>query len=923
MINNKKKVSGVPVLTALALATLLTTQGVMAADVSFNLTAQPLANAITQVAQQGQLHVIFDESDVRNLRAPAISGNYSAQGALQQLLAGSGLELVASGKGYVVRPMRVSGAAAGSMVLPTTSVMGEAGGRAAVDNVMSAPQVVTSEEIRQRPTGNGNITELLRTNPAVQFSNSDNTSLTQGEIKPGAISIHGSSSYQNAYNLDGVSFNNDIDPASDGNGETITRIDSSDQGMYIDSRLIDSVTVFDNNIPVEFGGFTGGTLDVSSRRWRGENSAHAFYRETRSSWNKVFTDPDMEFDSSKNDTSRPARYQPKYNKQSFGGWFEAGITDNMGIVFSASQRLSDIPTYTTGGSGLQLSPNNELEVVSVTPGYRSQKRVSDNYFAKLSWDANERTSAHLSANYSAYTSTLFSSSVINSGYDNDHNGLSTTLQLEHRFDIANLDFTAGYQQLKDERTNDVKDFFTLEDYMTDWRNPQFYNNGGQGDLTTRQNSASAKGVLRFNEFNALGLQHSPNLGFELNKTTARYIRDRDYYRYKFSAAADDIASLTEASYITRFRAGNYEAGYTNYALFLDDSMQYSRLTVRPGVRLDRDDFVQKTNIAPRLSSSLDLFGTGNTVLIAGANRYYGRSMLTYALYEAQNAGMEHCYYFCSLDPSENDWNGVKDFEGIDSLKTPYNDELSFALQQQVMQSTWRLQYVHREGYDEVRSRTKYRNPNSASQARIRTFDNGGRSSNDQVSLSVSNSKPWELAATTHAFTGSLTWQQSKSNTPKDQGYAFFDPNTKLDSDKVWYDGKVINAADLPSTNFNSPWRLNLELTSEWQEYSLTFYNLWQWRSSRDQAVRYQNEYYTDTSTGTQMLKYEKTHFASNFRWDTKVTWQPAFAYGAGISIEVNNLLNKRNVSDTFVYGDRVLHSYDPGRQFWLQVSYDL
>lgn len=140
---------------------------------------------------------------------------------------------------------------------------------------------------------------------------------------------------------------------------------------------------------------------------------------------------------------------------------------------------------------------------------------------------------------------------------------------------------------------------------------------------------------------------------------------------------------------------------------------------------------------------------------------------------------------------------------------------------------------------------------------------------------------------------------------------------------MWYDGKVINAADLPSTNFNSPWRLNLELTSEWQEYSLTFYNLWQWRSSRDQAVRYQNEYYTDTSTGTQMLKYEKTHFASNFRWDTKVTWQPAFAYGAGISIEVNNLLNKRNVSDTFVYGDRVLHSYDPGRQFWLQVSYDL
>ncbi|WP_253271913.1 TonB-dependent receptor, partial [Yersinia mollaretii] len=264
MINHKKKFSGMPVLSALALATLLVTQGVTAADLPFNLAAQPLANAVAHVAQQGQLHVIFDESDLRHLRAPALSGSYSPQAALQQLLAGSGLELVASGKGYVIRPMLAAGANAGSMVLPTTSVMGDAGGRAAVDNLMSAPQLITAEEIRQRPTGNGNITELLRTNPAVQFSNSGNTSLTQGEIKPAAISIHGSSSYQNAYKLDGVSFNNDIDPASDGNGETITRIDSSDQGMYIDSRLIDSMNVFDNNIPVEFGGFTGGTVDVTS-----------------------------------------------------------------------------------------------------------------------------------------------------------------------------------------------------------------------------------------------------------------------------------------------------------------------------------------------------------------------------------------------------------------------------------------------------------------------------------------------------------------------------------------------------------------------------------------------------------------------------------------------------------------------------------
>ncbi|WP_163579390.1 TonB-dependent receptor plug domain-containing protein, partial [Klebsiella pneumoniae] len=86
--------------------------------------------------------------------------------------------------------------------------------------------------IKQRNTGDGNITDLLKSNPAVQFSNNDSTSMNQGEIKPSRISIHGSSSYQNSYKLDGVSFNNDFDPANSGNGETNTRVTSDEQGMY-------------------------------------------------------------------------------------------------------------------------------------------------------------------------------------------------------------------------------------------------------------------------------------------------------------------------------------------------------------------------------------------------------------------------------------------------------------------------------------------------------------------------------------------------------------------------------------------------------------------------------------------------------------------------------------------------------------------
>ncbi|MBG6249455.1 MAG: Plug domain-containing protein [Candidatus Symbiopectobacterium sp. PLON1] len=76
---------------------------------------------------------------------------------------------------------------------------------------MSAPQYLISEEIAQRNTCDGNVTDLLKTNPAVQFANGDSSSLNQGEIKPSRISINGASSFQNAYKLDGVNFNNDFD----------------------------------------------------------------------------------------------------------------------------------------------------------------------------------------------------------------------------------------------------------------------------------------------------------------------------------------------------------------------------------------------------------------------------------------------------------------------------------------------------------------------------------------------------------------------------------------------------------------------------------------------------------------------------------------------------------------------------------------
>lgn len=94
---------------------------------------------------------------------------------------------------------------------------------------------LTREDIARRPTEDGNITDLLKSNPAVQFSNHGDGSLQMGEIKPSNISIHGSVAYQNNYTLDGISTNSDLDPAEQ-TSVTTTRLGGSDeQGFYVDS----------------------------------------------------------------------------------------------------------------------------------------------------------------------------------------------------------------------------------------------------------------------------------------------------------------------------------------------------------------------------------------------------------------------------------------------------------------------------------------------------------------------------------------------------------------------------------------------------------------------------------------------------------------------------------------------------------------
>ncbi|VDY36059.1 Ferric-pseudobactin 358 receptor precursor [Morganella morganii] len=120
--------------SAIVLALGLTAAPAGAADLTLDLPEQALSRSLNTIAQKGQIQLLYDAGQLGALRAPALHGSYSAQTAIQTLLAGSGLTLVQQGSSYVIRPLTTE---AETILIPETRVQGELAYHPATD-VMSA-----------------------------------------------------------------------------------------------------------------------------------------------------------------------------------------------------------------------------------------------------------------------------------------------------------------------------------------------------------------------------------------------------------------------------------------------------------------------------------------------------------------------------------------------------------------------------------------------------------------------------------------------------------------------------------------------------------------------------------------------------------------------------------------------------------------
>src|SRR5690606_14014164 len=123
--------------------------------------------------------------------------------------------------------------------------------------------VYSKEDLAKIPNSSKNITDFLKVNPNVQFSQSQLAAGSQGEIKPAEISINGAQTFQDNFIVNGVSNNLLINP---GNSDTNTfqDIGTGAQAMAVNTDLLCELEVLDRNVSAAYGQFTGGVVNAKT-----------------------------------------------------------------------------------------------------------------------------------------------------------------------------------------------------------------------------------------------------------------------------------------------------------------------------------------------------------------------------------------------------------------------------------------------------------------------------------------------------------------------------------------------------------------------------------------------------------------------------------------------------------------------------------
>lgn len=804
------------------------------------------------------------------------------------------------------------------------------------------------------PSGNGDITSILKIIPNVQFDNAQLKSSTPGEIDPANISISGGLFYQNNFQLDGFNMNNDLDPNGGGatNGPNALRSGRS-QGLAVDTSLLESIQVQDSNISAAYGGFTGGVVEANVRKPRADKGGlfgwhgGVSYQFTGSDLTQYFIDESQEANFI---TSSNENYQPNFTKHLIRANLEGYATQNLGIITSFSTTRSFIPL-----KGYSFDIGTEANAT------REQHRYIDNYYIKTHYNPSEKLTLEASLAYMPQDNTYYDSVAKHSFYKMKSGGIQSGLKALYDSNIGLWSNTLSYSFMQNSRESE-KNYFMSWYYSQgdkDWagtnsKNPRA-SEGGYGDMEQIQNTLNYKSNMNFESWDLWKSEHTLNIGFEANYTYAYRNRKNPYYVFGNPVKLDSKPCGTDSMFdfatcsntqtqdnekppwqgqyfdkVTESKPGEIALDNLAYGIYAEDSIlldleQIGKIQTRLGLRLDGDTYMQKHTLAPRFSLNYTApWEEYKSELIFGANRYYGRNLLSYRLYElVANSTQEY-----KRTDSNSSWTPTTAKEGqvsyaFHKLNVPYSDELMGGIMQNLGLFSLSAKYIYRHGQDEVMKKSIKQNKSS-----ITTWTNDGESQSHIITLSLQSTEPLEIYSVKNHILFAFDY------TKVARSYNLYSTDDAyLNNDDIIYNGIQIKYKDRPTENFARPFTLRLSTTHTFKLWRTKwlFNNFFRYRGGYDAMVLL-NKTSPGYNPSSTLKQYGKMHFDGAFSWDMRLgfemnIWKDNVVF---VNFDIYNVLNTRNKAALSGTNGAVIPGipssasvavYEIGRQFWIQGGY--
>ncbi len=778
--------------------------------------------------------------------------------------------------------------------------------------------IYTEEELKRFASSNKTISEVLQLNPNVQFSGTNQSGAKQGEISAADFSINGATFYDNNIMLDNVSLNNALNPTNGEQNFEANTLSGSSIHSTINTDLICELEVLDSNVSARYGDFTGGVVHAKTcapKTKIGELHGKISYDYTSSDWTNFSHLSEDEIDDYYEETK--SYFQKEFAKQGLSGTVYGNLNDHIGFNLGLSKRWSNIqlPSLLTTTDQIKRHLENDSINLNI------YNKINQNHQLKFGFQ------------YENDHRSIDSHNVLNGHVNQDNLNHALEFALDSTFQTAKVSQSLVYQKQKQRKNFDVNDMYVWKSSdAKDWSMASTATEGGYANLAQNLESIEYKLAADFEPIPFLNIAHHFSIGAGYGHYEASWNRLSDSYQYfipskfgtdciKNNAETDPYCDTSydngKGQYHTTrvgYQAGSIEIKDDRAHAFFEDTLHFNdAFKARLGVRADYDSLNGNTTFSPRSNFQYRPFANHRLKLTGGWNRYYANKLFAYALTDGIND-----YNFKETRSSINDeWGNRTAYLSSNvkrsQLDTPFSDESTFAIESQIGNLSTQLKYVHRDFQDQIK-----RNRISTSPV-IDEYDNTGKMLADTYTFSLSNIKPYSLLGTQHRFMFAADYTKKTSNFND-----YTDTYNPLTYQQyIVYDGKIIDEANRPASNFNRPWTARLNWNIDFDHIPLKINNFFKLRSSYDAMVlsTIPMAERPTAPDGTQIKqRYDATRLGSAFTWDMRASYDIALRHESKLilGLTIKNLTNQFNQYTTENSAYKFAES---GRQFIADLSF--